>query len=46
MDRAWELFLESKSSLTKGAGKHAFADWLWDELGQKRGTSTGTRRER
>ena len=36
-DRAWELFFGSKSSLVGGPGMPRFADWLWDELGEKAG---------
>jgi uncharacterized cupin superfamily protein len=36
-DRAWELFFESKSSLIRGPGLAAFANWLWDELGRYAG---------
>lgn len=36
-DRAWEFFLKSKSSLEGGSGLHAFANWLWDELGKRAG---------
>ena len=37
VDRAWELFFDSKSSLTRELGKHMFANWLWDEFGERAG---------
>jgi uncharacterized cupin superfamily protein len=36
-DRAWELLFDSKSSMTRELGKHMFANWLWDELGERAG---------
>jgi uncharacterized cupin superfamily protein len=37
VDRAWELFFGSKSSLTGGPWLDTFANWLWHELGEKAG---------
>jgi uncharacterized cupin superfamily protein len=36
-DRAWDLFFESKHSLDGGPGLQRFANWFWDELGEKAG---------
>src|SRR5438105_14541054 len=39
VDLAWEVFLESKSSIPQGHGARLipFTNWLWDELGKKAG---------
>jgi len=39
VDLAWELFLESKSTIPQGHGARLipFTNWLWDELGKKTG---------
>src|SRR5207253_11328796 len=39
VDLAWELFLESKSTIPQGHGARLipFTNWLWDELGKKAG---------
>jgi mannose-6-phosphate isomerase-like protein (cupin superfamily) len=36
-DTAWELFFGTKSSFEGGHGMPRFAEWLWDELGEKAG---------
>ena len=39
VDRAWELFFETKSGIPEGHGARLipFTNWLWDELGKKAG---------
>lgn len=39
VDRAWELFFDSKSKLPVGHGEPLipFANWLWDALGRRAG---------
>src|SRR5205809_3321049 len=39
VDRAWELFFETKSGIPEGHGARMipFTNWLWDELGKKAG---------
>ncbi len=39
VDRAWDLFFESKSTIPKGHGGRLtqFTNWLWEELGKKAG---------
>ena len=36
-DRAWELFFDSRSSLTGELGENMFASWLWDMMGRSGG---------
>lgn len=47
IDRAWELFFESKSKLPESHGERLipFANWLWDELGRKAGYLNKNARE-
>lgn len=37
VDRAWELFFDSKTELKPGGGLFRFPEWLWDEFGRKAG---------
>lgn len=47
VDRAWELFFESKTSIPEGHGSRLipFTNWLWDELGKKAGYLNKNSRE-
>jgi len=38
-DLAWELFFRSKTEMPKGHGEPLlpFANWFWDEMGQRAG---------
>lgn len=47
VDRAWELFFESKSKLPESHGERLipFANWLWDELGRRAGYLNKNARE-
>lgn len=40
VDRAWNLFFESKPTIAEGHGARLipFANWLWDELGKRAGS--------
>jgi uncharacterized cupin superfamily protein len=47
VDRAWELFFESKSKVPDSHGERLipFANWLWDALGRKAGYLNKNARE-
>ena len=47
VDRAWELFFDSKSKLPEGHGEPLipFANWLWDQLGRRAGYINKNARE-
>src|SRR5207302_5729525 len=47
-DLAWELFFNSKTEMPKGHGEPLlpFANWFWDEMGQRAGRLLKYRRRR